>query len=483
MSEITAAIILAAGKGTRMRSERAKVLHPFLGRPMIAWIVEAALEAGFGRVVVLVGAQGDEVEAAVRAAFPEAPLAFARQPSQRGTGDAVRCALPAVGGAGRVAILSGDTPALDAGTLRRLRAARDEADAALVVTTFEAPDATGYGRIVRGADGGVLRIVEHADASPEERALREVNAGLYLAATGPLARAVAQLDADNAQGELYLTDAVAALAAEGARVVALPLDDPLAVAGINDRVQLAALEQALLARRRDALMRAGVTLVEPATVRIEAGVTVGADTEIGPSVQLLGATRIGRGCRIGQGAVLTDCALGDGVTLLPYVVATGARLGDGATAGPFAHLRPGTVLGARAKVGNFVETKQARLGPGSKASHLSYLGDCEIGRDVNIGAGTITCNYDGVDKHLTVIEDEVFIGSDTQLVAPVRVGRRATVGAGTTVTRDVPAGALALSRAPQREVEGYDERRRRPREEAKRRARAQAAGSDHRGEA
>ena len=471
----TAAIVLAAGKGTRMRSARAKVLHEVLGRPMVNWIVQSALDAGFAPVVVVVGHQREAVEHAVRREFPDAPIRFAHQAEQRGTGHAVQCALDATAGAEAVAILSGDTPALDAATLAHLEAARGERRAPLVVTTFEAPDPTGYGRVLRGADGAIARIVEHADATPAERAVREVNAGLYLAERATLAEALAALDSDNAQGELYLTDAVAFVAGRGGHVAGHLLHDPLRVAGINTRAQLAMIERALLDRRLDALLDAGVTLLDRSSVRIEAAATVGEDTVLGPGVQLLGATRVGAGCRVDTGSVLTDTTLADGAHVKPYVVAEGATVGPGAEVGPFAHLRAGTDLGPKVKVGNFVETKKARLGPGAKASHLSYLGDCEIGAEVNIGAGTITCNYDGFDKHLTVIEDHVFIGSDTQLVAPVRVGHHAVVGAGTTVTRDVPAEALVVTRAPLREIPGYYERYRKPKEEAKRRAKAAAA--------
>lgn len=481
MSGKTAAIILAAGKGTRMRSALPKVLHPVLGRPMVAAVVEAALEAGFDRTVVVVGAGAEEVESALTARFPEAPLAFALQVAQRGTGDAVMAALTATAGCEQVAILCGDTPALSSATLKALGAAKGGAAASLCVATFEATDPTGYGRIVRGGDGAVERIVEQADATPAERRIREVNAGIYLIDRAALGDALARIDARNAQGELYLTDVVALVAAAGGIVTTLRLDDPVEAAGINTRAQLAALEQELLTRRRQALMEAGVTLTDPGSVRVEAGVTVGEDSVLGPNVQLLGCTIVGRGCRVDQGAVVTDSVLEDGAHLLPYVVATGAVLRAGATAGPFAHLRPGTDLGPEAKIGNFVETKKAVLGRGSKASHLSYLGDCELGRDVNVGAGTITCNYDGVEKHRTVIEDGVFIGSDTQLVAPVTVGKNATIGAGTTVTRDVAPGALVLTRAPLRELEGYYARRRKPREDAKRQAKAVAATEPDRG--
>ncbi|MFT7582469.1 MAG: bifunctional UDP-N-acetylglucosamine pyrophosphorylase/glucosamine-1-phosphate N-acetyltransferase [Myxococcota bacterium] len=463
-----AAVVLAAGKGTRMRSETTKVLHPFLGRPMVAWSVEAAFGAGCTRVAVVVGHQGDAVRHAVIEAFPSRDVVFVEQVTQRGTGDAVRCALPAIEGCDTLMIISGDTPALDSETLLALAADHASQSSTLTVASFEAADPTGYGRIVRDANGTFVRIVEHADATAEERAITDVNAGLYMAECGPLADALASLDSNNAQGELYVTDAAALARDAGHHVTAWQLSDPLRVAGVNTRAHLAALEGEVHRRQIQQRMLDGVTFEAPDSVRVEAQVFIDADTRIGADVELRGATRIGKRCRIERGCVLTDCTVGDDVHIKPYVVGTEAILEHKAIAGPFAHLRPATRLAEGAKVGNFVETKKTTLGPGSKANHLTYLGDCEVGRGVNIGAGTITCNYDGADKHKTVLEDGVFIGSDTQLVAPVRVGKNATVGAGTTVTRDVPEGALVLSRTAQREVAGYYEKRRRPREEAKR---------------
>ncbi len=479
MSAKLVAVVLAAGQGTRMRSEQAKVLHPLLGRPMVTYPVQAALEAGADRVVVVVGHQADAVRAALETHLPGRDLAFAVQAEQRGTGHAVLMALDATEGYDDVMILCGDTPALDGETLRQLRQVHEAAQATVTVTSFVVDDPTGYGRVVRGEHGHPARIVEHRDATDAQRAIAEVNAGLYLVDRKALVETLRQVRPDNAQGELYLTDVVHLVAGRGGRVRGFVLRDPSRLAGVNTRAQLAELEAVLRGRVNRRHMEAGVTMHDPASARIEAEVEIGVDTVLGPNVQLLGRTRIGRGCHVEAGAVLRDCELADGVHLKPYVVAEGARLGPGVAAGPFAHLRPGTVLGQDVKVGNFVETKKAVLGQGSKASHLSYLGDCEIGRDVNVGAGTITCNYDGVDKHVTVLEDGVFVGSDTQLVAPVRVGRNATVAAGTTVTDDVPEGALVLSRTTQQVREGYYERRRRPREEAK--ARAKAAKSAARG--
>ena len=464
----TAAIILAAGMGSRMRSSLTKVLHPFLGRPMLFGPLDAALRAGADEVVVVVGHQADAVREAVMAAFPGQPIQFALQVEQRGTGHAVACALPLVGDATRLLVLYGDTPLLSATTLGRLLHGHTEAHEALTLSSFMADDPSGYGRIVRDAAGAVSAIVEHRDATPAELAIREVNAGPCVADAAALRAALAHIEPHNAQGELYLTDAAAWLANRGARVASTLLQDPDEVRGVNTRGQLAELEELALTTLREAWMARGVSIRSPATVRLDVTVELGEDTVLGPQVQLLGKTRIGRGCELGAGVVLKDCELGDGVHVLPYSVGEGARVASFASVGPFAHLRPGTELGERTRVGNFVEIKKSRLGAGSKASHLAYIGDAEVGRDVNIGAGTITCNYDGIDKHQTVIEDGVFIGSDTQLVAPVRVGRDAVVGAGTTVTRDVPAGSLALSRTPQSEVAGYFERRVKPRLAAKR---------------
>ncbi len=489
----TVALILAAGQGTRMRSpELPKVLHPLLDWPLVFYPIAAAHGAGVHRVVTVVSPEGDGAARSVRdtiaARFPE--VAFAVQRAPRGTGHAVLSGLEDASGHGAapldgartVVVLSGDVPGLRAETLRALLDEHHRAHGRLATfATFEADDPTGYGRVLRDRAGAPSAIVEHADATPAQRAIREVNAGLYAFELDALRGALAALGDDNAQGELYLTDVIAALAARGRAggggeppVATFPIDDPEEVAGVNTRAQLAQREAALQARRNEALMVSGVTMRQPRTVRVGADAHVEPGVTLGAGVELRGRTTVAAGTLVDTGCVLTDCAIGRGVHLKPYVVAEGAALGDGATAGPFAHLRPGTVLGARAKVGNFVETKKAVIGDGSKASHLTYLGDCEIGRDVNVGAGTITCNYDGVAKHKTVLGDGVFVGSDTQLVAPVTVGANVTIAAGTTVTADVPDGALVLSRTPQQVREGYYERHRRPREEAARAEKAAA---------
>jgi bifunctional UDP-N-acetylglucosamine pyrophosphorylase/glucosamine-1-phosphate N-acetyltransferase len=433
---------------------------------MIGWVLDAALDAGSRSLAIVVGHQAEDVETWIRSHFPESDLTFCLQAEQLGTGDAVRVALDATADCDTVLILCGDTPALDAAALEALIADHESAGRDLTVASFYAEDPTGYGRIVRDEAEHVLRITEEGDADEAERLIDEVNAGIYVVGRGPLADAISKLSPQNAQGELYLTDVVAILVEGGHTVDAHVLEDPELAMGVNTRAQLVEVEWLLGAQVIADLLDSGVMVQDPTNIRIEHGVTVGEDTVLGSGVQLLGSTSVGAGCRVDTGSVLRDTALGDGVHIKPYVVAEQANLSDGATAGPFAHLRPGTILAAKAKVGNFVETKNTHLGEGSKANHLSYLGDCWIGQDVNVGAGTITCNYDGTNKHKTVLEDGVSIGSGTQLVAPVTVGARATVGAGTTVTEDVPPGALALSRTKQTNREGYDEAYRSTREAA-----------------
>ncbi|WP_407938385.1 bifunctional UDP-N-acetylglucosamine diphosphorylase/glucosamine-1-phosphate N-acetyltransferase GlmU [Myxococcus sp. AM010] len=450
---VLAAVVLCAGKGTRMKSEKAKVLHPILGRPLCAYPLKRALELGATSVVPVVGHQAEAVEKAVRGLFPEAPLRFALQREQRGTADAVRSAEEALKGySGRVLILYGDVPLLRRETLAALLAAHDQAGGTLAMVSTTLEDPTGYGRVIREG-GKVTRIVEHKDCTPEQRAVRECNAGIYSVDAEFLWKALADIKPQNAQGEYYLTDLVEMAAKLGP--VGSVEADATETAGVNDRVELAARARVLQQRINEAHMRAGVSLQDPATAYIEEGVTVGPDTEVGPSVTLAAGTVVGKGCTIGQGSVLHASTVADGTVIKPYSVLEEAQVGARNVIGPFSRLRPGTELAEDVHLGNFVETKKARIGKGSKANHLTYLGDAVIGSGCNVGAGTITCNYDGVNKHLTELGDGVFIGSDTQLVAPVKVGDGSYVGAGTTVTKNVPPGSLAVSRTPQVTKEGW----------------------------
>jgi bifunctional UDP-N-acetylglucosamine pyrophosphorylase / glucosamine-1-phosphate N-acetyltransferase len=450
-------IILAAGQGTRMKSGLPKVLHRIAGEPLIYYPIALAGELGASRIVVVLGHHAESVRRAIEDRFGQDEVEIALQEEQLGTAHAVAQAAPLLQDVtGPVLLVYGDIPLLGRQTLERLRAAWRPGGLALV--TARPADPTGYGRILRSEDGGVARIVEDKDASAAERRIGEINAGIYCVDAALLREAIARVGNRNAQREFYLTD-LAAIAAARGRVESIeaPAEE---VSGINDRVQLAALEKLLQRRLAHALMKSGVTLRDPERVLLDSQVTVGPDSELGPGVELRGATRIGAGCRIEAGCILTDATIGDGVHLKPYCVVASSRVGTGAVVGPFAHLRPETELGDGVHIGNFVETKKARLGQGTKANHLSYLGDAEIGAGVNVGAGTITCNYDGVHKHKTVIEDGAFIGSDTQLVAPVKVGAGAYVGAGTTVTKDVPPRALAVTRVPQKHVEDFAELKR-----------------------
>ncbi len=451
------ALILAAGQGKRMVSRWSKLLHPLAGRPMVRHVLEAARGAGVGRTVVVIGNQADEVRRAV--GDGDKRIGFAYQKDQLGTGHAVLSAERQLAGyQGDILILNGDLPALRSETLRDFLQFHRSSAAPLSLLTTVIPDPSGYGRVIRNYSGDVSRIVEETDAAPEERATQEINCGIYCVDAARLWKPLKRATASNAQGEIYLTDLIEILRREGHKVAAYRHPDPQEVLGVNTRRELSAAGRALYRRKADALMAAGVSIVDPETTYIDVEVTVGPDAIIEPNVMLLGATTVGRDAEIGAGSRITDSQIGDGTAVLSYCVITGARIGRGCRIGPFAHLRPETVLEEEARVGNFVEIKKTRLGRGSKANHLTYLGDAEIGRKVNVGAGTITCNYDGVTKHRTIIEDEVFIGSDTQLVAPVRVRRGAFIGAGSTITKDVPSYALALSRARQENKEDWVKR-------------------------
>ena len=453
-----AAVVLAAGKGTRMRSARAKVLHEVAGRPLAYYPVKRALELGASRVVVVVGHQAEAVQAALSAALPGAPLRFALQAEQRGTAHAVLQARTALRGhRGPVLILSGDTPLLTVGALRAVEAARARRRAAMALATMVLSTPRGYGRLLRDGRNRPVRVVEEKDANPEERAITEVNTGLYCVDADFLWRALRRVGSANAQGEFYLPDLVAMAAASGGvAAVQVPAEE---AAGVNDRVELARAGRVLVERLAVEFARAGATIEDPARFDCDEGVELGTDVIVEPGVRLRGHTRVGAGTVVGAGCVLTDAVVGEGVTLKPYTVVEDARIGPRAIVGPFARIRPGSEIGEGAHVGNFVETKKARLGKGSKANHLTYLGDAEIGQGVNVGAGTITCNYDGESKHPTRIGDGVFIGSDSILVAPVEVGDGAYVAAGSVITEPVPPGALALGRARQVNKEGWVARR------------------------
>jgi bifunctional UDP-N-acetylglucosamine pyrophosphorylase/glucosamine-1-phosphate N-acetyltransferase len=452
--------IMAAGLGTRMKSDLPKVLHRIAGRPMLHWVVTAARAAGANRVVAILGHKADAVKTALDASFGAGAVDVALQTEQRGTGHAVQCALPAVADEDDdriVVILSGDAPLLASERIAELVAACEASPAGMALLSTVPPRPMPYGRLVRDAAGKLERIVEHVDASEDQRKIQDTNAGFYAIRLGALRKDLATLTADNAKGELYLTDLVSRAAVRGG---ATAIDAPFSeVAGINDRVDLAAVEVSARRRINEAWMRSGVTLVDPATTYIDADVgPLGKDAWLGPNVSLRGKTTIGDGARIDAGSVLTDVHVADHVNIKPYSILTSTELGSRAEIGPFTHCRPGSRIDEDARLGNFVETKKTHLMAGAKANHLAYLGDASIGAKANIGAGTITCNYDGVGKYQTTIEAGAFIGSDSQLVAPVTVGRDAYVGSGTTVTKDVPRGALALTRVKQVNVEGWADR-------------------------
>ena len=446
-----AAIVLCAGQGTRMKSALPKAAHLLLGKPLSSYPLRRALEAGASRAVAVTGHGADQVETALRGALGGLMenIAFARQAQQLGTAHAVLSAKDALEGfSGSLFILNGDVPLVTAGTLRALVQAKRDANSPLALVTTVPPSPAGYGRILRDAHGRMQRIVEHRDATAEELKIGEINAGLYLADAGFLWRSLARLDRNNAQNELYLTDLAAIAYGEGTPAVTVeaPFDE---VGGVNDRAELARAAAALQARINRAHQLEGVTLELPETILIDETVTIGRDVTIGPNVRLAGKTVISGGAVIGQGAVITDSVIGSGTEILPYSVLESAAVGNNAKIGPFARLRPGTELANSVHVGNFVETKKTRIGEGSKANHLSYLGDCTIGSGTNIGAGTITCNYDGLHKHQTIIGDGVFVGSDSQFVAPVTVGDNALIGAGSTIVADIPKDSLAIARGRQ----------------------------------
>jgi len=448
------AVVLAAGQGTRMKSSLPKVLHRIAGRSMVAWSVGAALDAGVKECVVVVGHGREQVEADLSARFGER-VRFAVQEEQLGTGHAVRCAVEQglEGFGGSVLVLYGDCPLVRTETLRRLM--ESQGDAPLALLTAQLEDPTGYGRILRD-DGSVVGIREQKDCTPEERAITEVNPGMYAIDGAFLGDALGQLDTDNAQGELYLTDLVE-IAAKKGRAVDVP-GDMKELGGVNDRLQLADAATAMQRRVTAAYAREGVGITDVRHTWIDADCELAPDCTIEPGVHLRGRCVVEAGARVDVGSVLTDVRVEAGAYVKPYTVAAESRIGPRAQIGPFAHLRPATDLGEDTKVGNFCETKKTVVGAGSKVNHLAYVGDGVIGEGVNVGAGTIFCNYDGVQKHTTTLKDGVFIGSDSQLIAPVTIGEGAYVASGSSINKDVPAGALAISRTKQVNKEGYADR-------------------------
>ncbi len=436
-------VILAAGQGTRMKSSLPKVLHSLAEKPLLGHVIDTARETGAARIAVVYGHGGEQVPDS----FSAPDLVWVKQAEQLGTGHAVEQALPAMETMDRVLILYGDVPLIGIATLQALLEAGKESPLALLTVTLDDP--TGYGRIVRGDSANIRRIVEQKDASEEELALCEINTGIMLVDGSKLRSWIARLESNNAQGEFYLTDIVAMAVAEGSKVRSAQPADAFEVVGVNDKVQLAQLERHLQQTRSEALMRNGVTLRDPSRFDLRGTLVVGRDVELDINVLIAGNVVLGDNVKVGANTVIRNSKIGNGVQVFENCVIENAVVGDGSRIGPFARLRPDAELSANVHVGNFVEIKKTRVDEGSKINHLSYIGDCTIGKAVNVGAGTITCNYDGVNKYRTVIEDKAFIGSDTQLVAPVKVGAGATVGAGSTITKDVPPDSLALSRTKQ----------------------------------
>lgn len=441
-------VILAAGKGTRMRSDLPKVLHPIAHKSMVQHVIDTAHNVGSDTIQLVYGYGADKLQASLG----EQQLNWVLQAEQLGTGHAVAQANGNINDDDTVLILYGDVPLIQPSTLNALLAAREENG--LAILTVNLPNPMGYGRIVRDA-GKVVGIVEQKDANAEQLAINEVNTGIMAAPGKQLKEWLGQLSSNNAQGEYYLTDIVAMAHRDGVTITTAHPESAIEVEGANNRVQLAQLERAYQARAAEKLMLAGANLRDPARIDIRGDVSVGMDVMVDVNVIFQGKVTIGNNVIIGAGAILIDCDIADNAEIKPYSIVENAIVGEKASAGPFARLRPGAELKRDAHIGNFVEMKKAVLGEGSKAGHLAYIGDAQIGAGVNIGAGTITCNYDGANKHLTVIEDNVFVGSDTQLVAPVTIGKGATLGAGSTITRDVAADELVITRVKQRHLSGW----------------------------
>lgn len=460
-----AIVIMAAGKGTRLKSKRAKVLHEIAGQPLLAHVIKAAQQiVPAEHIYVIVGHQAENVRAAVESLG----VKFVLQAEQRGTGHAIMCAREQVASYQNILVLSGDVPLIRPETISRLRDFHLSKKAAMTILTAAPSDPFGYGRVIRaGSSDRVKAIVEQKALTKSQQKEREINSGIYAFATRPLFSNIDRLSTDNAHHELYLTDMAALLVKSKATVVALKASDPGEVLGANTLAELSSLDATMRARKCADLMAAGVSIYRPETCVIDNDVEIGADTILEPFVQILGRTRIGSDCRIRSFSVISDSHIADNVLLRPGCIVDQSTIATGAQLGPYAHVRPGSEIGEGAHVGNFVETKKTRMGRGAKANHLTYLGDSDIGAGVNVGAGTITCNYDGAHKHMTVIEENAFIGSDSTLVAPIRIGKGAYVAAGSTITEDVPADALALGRSRQITKEGWARQRRDERAKAK----------------
>lgn len=460
-----AIVIMAAGKGTRLKSRRAKVLHEIAGQPLLAHVIKAAQQiVPAEHIFVIIGHQAENVRAAVESMG----VKFVLQAEQRGTGHAIMCAREHLQTYENILVLSGDVPLIRPETIARLRDFHLDKKSAMTILTAAPSDPSGYGRVIRtGSSDRVKAIVEQKALSKSQQKEREINSGIYAFATKPLFANIDRLSTDNVHQELYLTDMAALLVKSKAIVVALKASDDAEVLGANTLAELSSLDATMRARKCADLMAAGVNIYRPETCVIDNDVEIGADTILEPFVQILGRTRIGSDCRIRSFSVITDSHIADNVLFRPGCIVDQSTIAAGAHLGPYAHVRPGSEIGEGAHVGNFVETKKTRMGRGAKANHLSYLGDSDIGAGVNVGAGTITCNYDGAHKHMTVIEEGAFIGSDSTLVAPVRIGKGAYVGAGSTITKNVPADALALGRSPQVTKEGWARDRRDQRAKAK----------------
>lgn len=441
-------VILAAGKGTRMYSDLPKVLHPIAGKPMVKHVIDTAKQLSAKQIHLIYGHGGDLLQQRLSSE----PVNWVLQAEQLGTGHAMQQAAPFFADDENILMLYGDAPLITPATLEKLIAAKPENGIALLTVVLDNP--TGYGRIIR-ENGSVVAIVEQKDANPEQLKIQEINTGVMVASGASFKKWLSQLDNNNAQGEYYITDVIAMANRDGYKVEAVQASDLMEVEGANNRLQLAALERYYQKTQAEKLLLAGVTLIDPARFDLRGTVAHGKDVVIDVNVILEGDIKLGNNVKIGAGAILKNVVLGDNVEIKPYSVLEDSVIGESADVGPFARLRPGTELAAKAHVGNFVEIKKSTVGVGSKVGHLTYIGDSEIGANVNIGAGTITCNYDGANKFKTIIGDNVFVGSDTQLVAPVTVANGATIGAGSTITKDVAADELVITRVPQRHIQGW----------------------------